>query len=219
MNKKTLRNEINQLLKQISPEERRRQSREVASKLLQSPLFERAQNVAVFLSFPLEIDTGSIVDFILSSGSGKRLAVPWIAPITYSPDDALQAHNDLLRKTMLMVPVNSRDELEPAQVFSSPSAPLILQPRSEKCEEVIRSFFLEGQPLFCPDLVVVPGVCFTRDGLRLGHGGGFYDRYLSSLKAREPTFRAIGLAFKEQMVADLPVDSHDYILDQVLYPE
>ena len=32
------------------------------------------------------------------------------------------------------------------------------------------------------DLVVVPGVGFKCDGYRIGYGGGFYDRFISSRK-------------------------------------
>lgn len=42
-----------------------------------------------------------------------------------------------------------------------------------------------------PDLVVAPCIGFTRDGHRLGYGGGFYDRWL----AEHPGTVAIGVAW------------------------
>lgn len=68
------------------------------------------------------------------------------------------------------------------------------------------------------DLVVVPGVAFTAEGYRLGHGRGYYDQYLTKLrKAQTKPVVTIGMAFTEQIVEDLPVDNHDVKLDYVLY--
>lgn len=56
------------------------------------------------------------------------------------------------------------------------------------------------------DLVLVPGVAFDRSGRRLGRGGGFYDRFLASLPPRVVT---CGLAFREQLFAQVPADPWD----------
>ena len=62
------------------------------------------------------------------------------------------------------------------------------------------------------DVVVVPGLAFTRDGRRLGQGGGHYDRFLPRLRADCVT---IGACFAEQIVADLPIEDHDRRVDVV----
>ena len=53
---------------------------------------------------------------------------------------------------------------------------------------------------------IVPGLAFTHDGRRLGYGGGWYDRFLSSAAA--DAF-ALAVAYPFQMLADLPTDGHD----------
>ena len=56
------------------------------------------------------------------------------------------------------------------------------------------------------DLVVVPGVAFDREGRRLGHGFGYYDRFLGNLPAE---VTRVGLAFSRQLVPEVPVDAWD----------
>lgn len=70
------------------------------------------------------------------------------------------------------------------------------------------------------DLVIVPGVGFTTSRDRLGHGGGYYDSFLSSLsKIQTKPVSTVALAFKEQIVPHIPVDSYDMKVDVVLYPD
>jgi 5-formyltetrahydrofolate cyclo-ligase len=56
------------------------------------------------------------------------------------------------------------------------------------------------------DLVVVPGVAFDRKGRRLGHGFGYYDRFLGTLSEGVPR---VGLAFSHQVVPEVPVEAWD----------
>ncbi len=54
------------------------------------------------------------------------------------------------------------------------------------------------------DIIIVPALCYDENGYRLGRGGGYYDRYLS-------TFRvfSVGLCREKQLVSDMPTDSFD----------
>lgn len=67
------------------------------------------------------------------------------------------------------------------------------------------------------DLVVVPGVAFTAAGARLGHGKGYYDRFLSGLAGRGHRPAVVGVCFAEQLVDTLPLDPHDVVMDRVLW--
>lgn len=64
------------------------------------------------------------------------------------------------------------------------------------------------------DLIVVPGLAFTAAGDRLGHGAGYYDRFLSALPAGTPT---AGVCFSCQIVPALPVEPHDLPVRTVLH--
>ena len=59
---------------------------------------------------------------------------------------------------------------------------------------------------------IVPGLAFTRDGRRLGYGGGWYDRLLAS--ARKDAIK-IGVAHKFQILDDLPHEPHDILLNRI----
>lgn len=66
------------------------------------------------------------------------------------------------------------------------------------------------------DLMVVPGVAFTRRGERMGRGKGFYDRYL----AREGfSGECVGVCYSHQVVDALPLEPHDRVMDMVVTPE
>jgi 5-formyltetrahydrofolate cyclo-ligase len=64
------------------------------------------------------------------------------------------------------------------------------------------------------DLIMVPGVAFSRRGERLGRGKGFYDRLLRATKGTK-----VGVAFNCQIVDELPLEPHDILLDCVLMPD
>lgn len=56
------------------------------------------------------------------------------------------------------------------------------------------------------DAVLVPGLAFDRAGVRLGYGGGHFDRLLARLRPGVPR---IGVAFGAQLVERLPAEPHD----------
>ncbi len=66
-----------------------------------------------------------------------------------------------------------------------------------------------------PEIVIVPLVAFDKAGGRLGYGGGFYDRTLEQLRAKQPTL-AIGFAYADQEADDLPLEATDQPLDLIV---
>ena len=63
------------------------------------------------------------------------------------------------------------------------------------------------------DLVLVPGIAFDRQRHRLGHGHGYFDRFLARIPKAIPT---IGLAFRFQLLDRLPTAAHDHAVSRVL---
>lgn len=63
------------------------------------------------------------------------------------------------------------------------------------------------------DLVLAPGVAFDRQGGRLGHGKGYYDRLLRRVRRGASL---VGLAFECQLVAAVPMLAHDVPMHKVV---
>ena len=72
-------------------------------------------------------------------------------------------------------------------------------------------------PQVTPDLLLVPLLATTLDGVRLGQGGGYYDRTLAALRAKGAV-TAVGLAWEVQIAEFLPQEAWDQRLDMVATP-
>ncbi len=79
----------------------------------------------------------------------------------------------------------------------------IMEPDSDKCEEWLRS----GENALC----VVPALCCDADGNRLGYGGGYYDRFLSSFDGF-----TVCLCYREFSQVDLPCEPYDVACKAVI---
>ncbi len=67
-------------------------------------------------------------------------------------------------------------------------------------------------PLAAPSLVLVPALGFDASGTRLGYGQGHYDKALERLRSKGRAFACV-IAYKAQMMDDLPCEAHDQPLD------
>ncbi len=72
--------------------------------------------------------------------------------------------------------------------------------------------WLEGPySLVRPQWLMMPGLGFDLKGARLGRGKGYYDRYLQ----KHSPLR-VGIAWSEQIVEQVPVESHDCHMDFII---
>lgn len=81
----------------------------------------------------------------------------------------------------------------------------IREPVVERCERLAASNEVE--------FTLLPGVAFTRDGARLGYGGGYYDKLLASMTQRPALVAA---AFALQIVEQLPQEATDVKVEWVI---
>ncbi|KAG5890636.1 hypothetical protein JTB14_034926 [Gonioctena quinquepunctata] len=185
--KAVLRKEIEGKIALIPIEEKQRQSEIVKNKVFKLPQFRNANNISIYLSLDTEINTESIVRRIFEDG--KKCFVP--------------RYN---KKVMEMVELISMADWETLPVTKWN----IKQP---SFNDVRKNALETGL-----DLIIAPGVAFTKEGHRLGHGGGYYDKFLkniSELQSVPPS--VVAVAFKEQVVEELPTEETDFKMDLVLY--
>ncbi|GFQ74721.1 5-formyltetrahydrofolate cyclo-ligase [Trichonephila clavata] len=190
--KKALRTHLKDILKNLPAEEKSRQSEIVINKLFQSKRYKESKRISVYLSRDIEVDTRTILANIFSSG--KECFIP-----TY----------DSKSTSMMMVKLQSLQDFENLPVTSWN----IKQPQySEDLQDALATGGL--------DLIIVPGIGFTKDGQRIGNGKGYYDVYLKLCKEKmSEKFSTVSLAFREQVVPSIPVSDHDMVIDEVIYPE
>jgi 5-formyltetrahydrofolate cyclo-ligase len=65
------------------------------------------------------------------------------------------------------------------------------------------------------DVVVVPALAVARNGVRLGRGGGYYDRALRHVR---PGAALVAVVFDDELVDELPAEPHDLLVTAVVTP-
>jgi 5-formyltetrahydrofolate cyclo-ligase len=80
----------------------------------------------------------------------------------------------------------------------------ILQPDETQCKMV---------PIEKIDIAVIPAVALDEKGGRVGSGDGYYDRLIPRLAI---TTRKVALALEDQIIPQVPVESHDKHVDIII---
>ncbi|CAJ0593697.1 unnamed protein product [Cylicocyclus nassatus] len=191
--KKELRKEVQQRFLSISAEEQVQQSNKVLEKILAAPWFKDAKRISIYSSAKYgEIQTDKIVKAILDHD--KIAFVPQFTT------------GNLLMKLLKVPSYEAYEKMEPYRYG-------IRQPKDEDNWEP----YEKSGPL---DLVLLPGVAFTKNGDRLGHGMGYYDRMLADHKNRFGRLPIMyGLSLSQQMVDSVPLSDTDIKLDGVICAE
>lgn len=80
----------------------------------------------------------------------------------------------------------------------------ISEPNPKRCKAV---------PIDCIDIAIVPSIALDEKGGRIGTGEGYYDRLIPDLSI---TTRKVTLALEEQIVPQVPMESHDRHVDIII---
>jgi 5-formyltetrahydrofolate cyclo-ligase len=184
--------QIQQLKKTIreqAHENRRRQenkdelSRAICEKFVSLPEYSAARTVMFYVDVRTEVRTRDYLSTALAHG--KKIVVPWC---------------------------NDQGELELFWLKGMDDLAIgmykILEPKPE-----LRNLADRQVPVGELDLVMVPGVAFTREGARMGHGKGYYDKLLEHARPDAPL---VALAFECQLFPEIPTQEHDVFMDKII---
>jgi 5-formyltetrahydrofolate cyclo-ligase len=190
------RRDLRARLRSLSPGARATASQAVGATLIQFFPCPAGRVVAGFLPLPSEPDLTGFYHHWRHHGG--HLAMPLIT-----------GHGQM---EFRLLPANEPAEsAHPDPNSAPPSFPGIIpgphglyEPDPTRCELAATSEI---------SLVLVPGLGFAAGGLRLGRGGGYYDRWLAHLPSSTQT---IGITFSIQICPSLPTLSHDQKVDFLL---
>jgi 5-formyltetrahydrofolate cyclo-ligase len=90
--------------------------------------------------------------------------------------------------------------------------PKISSPERRELSFIDSTYFTNGElhpnkyiPIELIDVFILPALGFTKNGFRLGRGGGYFDRALTNIDKN----KIIGVSYQEVYPIDFPVESHD----------
>ncbi|KAK6197471.1 5,10-methenyltetrahydrofolate synthetase [Scheffersomyces amazonensis] len=193
--KNHLRKQVKKALKTIPQESLITQSDHIHKQILEHPQFKKAKKIALYMNMPdSEIKTLEIIRSCFKLG--KSVYLP-----------KCNYHKTLIRKHnhLTMLKMETFDDV------------LSLHPRGKYKllePEVGHDVIDEETGL---DVIIVPGVAFTTERQRMGHGAGYYDEYITHhLKHFGKRPYLIGIGLSEQLVDHLPMEEHDWHLDSII---
>lgn len=201
-NKRALRKAITTTLRELSQSDIQSQTQAITEKVLSLPAFQQCKTVSCYLSMPAaEVQTTSLILNILGD-LGKTLFVPSIA--------SSDGYMDFVR-------VYTEEDYRsfPAGLWGIP------EPTSEWSSKKRQSIFdADCNDL---DLILVPGVAFDQSLSRLGHGKGYYDRFITSYSSSTGRSKPllVALALEQQLLehGQVPMFDHDWKMDMIITPD
>ncbi|MFE5258491.1 5-formyltetrahydrofolate cyclo-ligase [Streptomyces coelicoflavus] len=186
--KRTLRRGFLAARNRLTPNDVREAGDALAVRALGLPEVAGARTVAAYVSVGAEPGTLALLDALRARG--VRVLLPALLP-----DNDLDWGEYTGEDSLARVRHGGRMELsEPAGERLGPEA-------------VTRA-----------DVVLLPGVAVDGRGLRLGRGGGSYDRVLARLEAAGARPALLVLLYDREVVARVPAEPHDRPVDAVVTP-
>lgn len=201
MDKQELRKEIRNRKRQFSQDQLGELSLSAISKLRKHPKVMAAHTLLLYYSLPDEVNTHEWIDELVTEG--KRVLLPVVV-------------ND---KDMVIREYTGKHDLAEGSFH-------IMEPIGKLFPE-------EKYPEI--EVAIIPGMSFDDGGHRLGRGKGYYDRFLTKLRGMEvdksgtevdksdtedknlgTEVYKIGVCFGFQKLQEIPFESHDILMNEVI---
>lgn len=201
--KKLLRKDIMSKLHSLAYHVIVDQSLESLNVLKDSEIFKRSKSVGIFMSMDTEIKTQLIIKE--SFDAGKDVYLPHISKIQ---DPSVILH----KEPPYYLIFYKMENYESCLNLPARGKYKLREPTSGP--NLLKDSPLDSSGL---DLLIMPGVAFTKKLDRLGHGGAFYDDFIKRHDekfGKKPYLLGIGL--EPQLVEELPTESHDEPLDGLI---
>ncbi|CCH42547.1 5-formyltetrahydrofolate cyclo-ligase [Wickerhamomyces ciferrii] len=203
--KQLLRKDVMSKLNSLPYQDIIDQSIESLNVLQRLNIFQKSQNVGIFMSMDTEIQTQLIIKE--SFDLGKNVYLPHIANINKLDHNNIK----LFKKEPMYLIFYQMDNYESVLNLEPIGKYKLKEPT--KGQDLLDE--LTGNtPL---DLLIMPGVAFTSKLDRLGHGGAFYDDFIKRhlIKFGSKPF-LLGIGLDVQLVDSLPIEKHDEPLDGLI---
>ncbi|MFJ6484364.1 MULTISPECIES: 5-formyltetrahydrofolate cyclo-ligase [unclassified Streptomyces] len=186
--KAALRRELLAARRALSPENRRAAAAALAVSSFELPELAGARTVAAYVSIGTEPGTRELLDALRAAG--KRVLLP------------------------LLLPDNDLDWAAyegPAALAGAahPGKMRLLEPTGPA---------LGPDAVTGADAVLLPGLAVDGRGMRLGRGGGSYDRVLERLERAGAHPALVVLLYDDEVVARVPEEPHDHPVQAVATP-
>lgn len=186
--KRVLRRQILQVRNGLTADDVRESATALSRQALALPELARARTVAAYVSVGSEPGTLALLDALRARG--VRVLLPALLPDNDLDWGAYTGESSLAR-----VRHGGRMALlEPAGARLGPSA------------------------VTEADVVLLPGLAVDARGMRLGRGGGSYDRVLARLHRAGARPALVVLLYDAEVVVRVPEEPHDRPVDAVVTP-
>ncbi|MET9681771.1 5-formyltetrahydrofolate cyclo-ligase [Streptomyces coeruleorubidus] len=186
--KRSLRREILAVRNRLTADDLRETSAALARRALELPELARAGTVAAYVSVGSEPGTRALLDTLHARGA--RVLLPALLPDNDLDWGVYEGEGSLAR-----VRHGGRMALfEPAGERLGPDA------------------------VTAADAVLLPGLAVDTRGMRLGRGGGSYDRVLARLERAGARPALVVLLYDSEVVGHVPEEPHDRSVHAVVTP-